>query len=92
MNKQYVACKFRAEDKRTYTYVNEGEPVAPGDKVRISDRSGDGWQAVIVAAIVEEKPPFECKPILGKIEPKQAMLDIDDDSGDDDIIGRERGQ
>jgi len=71
---QYVACKFRAEDARSYTYKNDGEPVQIGDIVKVADRSGDGWKRVEVVAIAEEAPAFECKPILGK---------IDDDTADD---------
>jgi hypothetical protein len=68
--RQFVACKYREGDKRTYTFVNDGPPVAPGDKVRVPDRSGDGWQRVIVAEIVTTPPAFECKPVLGKIDPE----------------------
>lgn len=67
---QFVTCKFRPTDTRTYTYVNDGDPVAPGDMVKVPDRSGDGWQRVEVVAIIDQAPPFECKPILGKIEPE----------------------
>lgn len=67
----YVACKFRSEDARSYTYTYDGEePLAVGDMVKVPDRSGDGWKAVIVASISDQAPPFACKPILGKLEPE----------------------
>lgn len=62
---QYVACKFRIEDTRTYTYANEGDPVTDGDVVRVPDRSGDGWKKVYVVSTTDAAPAFECKPILG---------------------------
>lgn len=68
--RQYVVCKFRREDRRTYTYHNDGEPVAVGDAVKVEDRSGDGWKRVEVFAIADSEPPFATKPILGKIEPE----------------------
>lgn len=73
---QYVACKFRPEDKRSYTYFNDGEPVAVGDEVKIGGRTEEGWQRVHVVAVSDEKPPFETKPILGKIEPDAPALDL----------------
>ncbi|SNT20224.1 hypothetical protein [Sphingopyxis indica] len=65
MPRQFVACKFRSSDTRTYTYANDGDPVAPGDMVKVPDRSGDGWKRVHVVSISDDAPPFECKPILG---------------------------
>lgn len=76
MSRQYVACKFRPDDKRSYTYHNDGEPVAVGDEVKIAGRSDDGWQRVYVAAVGDEMPSFETKPILGKIEPEAPALDL----------------
>lgn len=65
MARQYVAAKFRVEDKRTYTYHNDGDPVKPGDRVKVEDRSGDGWKAVHVAEVSYAAPPFATKPVLG---------------------------
>lgn len=62
---QFVACKFRPEDARAYTYVWDGEPLKICDVVKVPDRSGDGWKRVHVASISDDAPPFECKPILG---------------------------
>lgn len=74
MSRQYIACKFRPADRRTYTYHNDGDPVAVGDEVMApSARSDDGWQKVHVVAIVDE-PEFETKGLLGTIPPEQADL------------------
>ena len=67
---QYVQCKFREEDSRSYTYENEGEPLAVGDMAKVPDRSGDGWKRVYVSGVTDEAPPFPCKPVLGKYEPE----------------------
>lgn len=71
MSRQFIACKFRSSDTRTYTYHNDGEPVAVGDFVKVTDRSGDGWKKIEVAEIdVPEPTKFPTKPILGKYEPE----------------------
>lgn len=62
---QFIACKFREEDSRSYTYRNDGALVSVGDIVVTTDRRGDGLQKLFVVGIVDEAPPFECKPILG---------------------------
>lgn len=86
---QYVQCKFRREDTRSYTYHYEGEDeLSIDDEVKVADKSGDGWKRVYVVAIGDEKPPFPTKPILEKIEPEPAEeptpvatpgLDLDED-------------
>lgn len=63
---QFVACKFRISDTRTYTYMWNGEPLAEGDQVRVAGRSGEGWQRVYVVSTSDEAPPYACKPILGR--------------------------
>lgn len=66
MSRQFVACKFRIADTRTFTYANDGPPVADGDVVRVPDpRGGDGWKKVFVVSVTDEEPPYDCKPILG---------------------------
>jgi hypothetical protein len=70
----FVACKFRSTDTRTYTYEWSGEPLAPGDFVKVEDKSGDGWKRVEVVSITDQAPPFTCKPILGKIDPDAEIL------------------
>lgn len=67
---QYVACKFRPTDTRSFTYSYDlDEPIAVGDFVKVPDRSGEGWKRVQVASISDEAPPFPCKPILGIYNP-----------------------
>lgn len=81
----YVACKFRPEDKRTYTYTYDGaEPLAPGDQVKVPDNRPDGWKRVTVDAISDQAPPFACKAILGKVEPEDEAA-APAPAGDDDL-------
>lgn len=80
-NRQYVACKFRPEDGRSYTYHNDGDPVVIGDEVKVADNRSDGWKRVTVVALVDEAPPFATKPILGKVEP----VPSDDDDIESDL-------
>ncbi|MFK4794916.1 hypothetical protein [Sphingobium sp. ZW T5_29] len=77
---QYVACKFRPDDRRSYTYHNDGEPVAVGDQVKIAGRGDDGWQRVHVVAVSDEQPSFETKPILGKVEAEEPGFDLGDEN------------
>ena len=77
--RQFILCKFRESDTRAYTYHNDAEPVAPGDVVRVADRSGDGWKKVFVAGVTDEVPRFETKPILGlHVEEPPQLIDLDD--------------
>jgi hypothetical protein len=79
MTKQYVACKFRVGDTRTFTYRNDGEPVHEGDVVRVPDRSSDGWKKVFVVSVTDEEPPFATKSILGRhVEEEHDVLDLGD--------------
>ena len=65
---QYLACKFSPVDSRSYTYHNDGEPLAVGDMAKVADpRAPDVYKRVKVEAIVD-KPTFDTKPILGKVE------------------------
>lgn len=77
MPTQYVACKFRSTDARSYTYHFDGEPLAIGDFVKVADRDGDGWKRVEVVSIAGAKPSFPTKPIIGKIEPEPADLALE---------------
>jgi hypothetical protein len=70
---QYVACVFRPGDERSYTFHNDGEPVAPGDRVKIESKVG--WQIVTVAEIVADKPAFPTKPILEKMPSRPPDFD-----------------
>lgn len=77
---QYVACKFRIADTRTFTYTNPGEPVAPGDQVKVPDKSGDGWQRVYVVTVSDTPPDLpkhvQLKAIIGKVEPEASPADV----------------
>lgn len=73
----YLACKFRDTDSRTYSYHYDGdEDFEPGDKVRVPDRSGDGWKVVTVAAIHFDEPEFPTKGILGRHVEEQDQEDL----------------
>ncbi len=66
-NRQYVACKYTIDDKRTYTFHNDGEPFADGDIVRVPARGGKGWKKVYVAAVGVPKPTnVETSAIIGR--------------------------
>lgn len=67
MPRQYVAAKFHEMSARTYTYHNDGEPLAPGDQAKVHDPSGGGWKRVFVASVSDVAPNFATKEILGKI-------------------------
>lgn len=67
-NRQFVACVFREDDARSYTFHNDGEPVAIGDRVRVPGRKF-GEQTATVSALVDAAPPFPTKPILGLAAP-----------------------
>ena len=84
-NRQFVACKFRPEDTRAYTYVWDGEPLAEGDQVKVADARSDGWKRVHVVSTSDQAPPFECKPILGKIEPEAPEAAADDGAASDPL-------
>lgn len=68
--RQYVAVKFREGDTRTYTYHNDGAPVAAGDEVKVDDARSDGWKRVFVVSVDSAKPTFATKPILGIADPQ----------------------
>lgn len=96
---QYLTAKFRPTDKRSYTYHNDGAPVAVGDEIKLpSTRHEDGWVRGTVFGIISEAEakaqPFETKAILGLAEPKvdPILAMAADDSSDDDLFGRDRGQ
>lgn len=74
MPRQFVSVKFRPGDTRSFTYVNDGDPVAIGDEVKVPDRHGDGWNRVTVCDLPPGPPnnfPVEkLKAILGRVEPE----------------------
>jgi hypothetical protein len=71
--RQFVQVKF-PRGGRLYTYHNDGDPVVPGDQVKIAGRGDDGWQAAHVDAISFTKPAFDTKPIMGRVDPAQPDL------------------
>lgn len=71
---KYVLCKFRSEDARSYTYLRDGHEIAVGDQAKVADRTGDGWKRVHVVGFADDDPPFECKPILGRVDPDDEIL------------------
>lgn len=65
---QYVTCRFGPLDARRYTYLNLGEPLAPGDMVKVPDsRDPNAWKRVEVMDVDVPEPNFVCKAILGKV-------------------------
>lgn len=74
---QFIACKFRADDHRAYTYHNEGAPVVVGDLVKIEDARSGMTKTVIVTAIVSQ-PTFATKAILGLADQKNECDEQED--------------
>lgn len=70
MTRQFVAVKFKPEDKRAFTYHNDGPPVAVGDMIAVPGRSGGQIEREVLS-IVDEKPLFDTKAIIGRVEPKE---------------------
>lgn len=73
MPRQHIAVKFNDTSERTYTFHNDGDHVAAGDRVLIP--SGKGTKAVLVHSVRvpgDNDPPleFETKGILG-LAPKE---------------------
>lgn len=58
--RQYVVIKFNPSDLRTYTYHNDGPPVAVGDKVEVETKRGTA--SVEVVAVDDTEPNFATKP------------------------------
>lgn len=65
--RQYVAVKFNPWDHRSYTYANDGPPVAEGDKVLVTTAKGQA--TVDVVAVHYDKLSFATKPIDGIAPP-----------------------
>lgn len=74
---KFVACTFKPDDKRTYTYTWDGPELFPGDRVKVPDNRSDGWKAVTVVSISDEAPPFPCKAIIGRVEDTPEPTDLD---------------
>lgn len=65
--RQYLVCRFSPNDKRTYTYHNDMEPVAAGDRVEVN--TARGLSVVRVEAITNQAPNFPTKHIAGPYRP-----------------------
>jgi len=71
VTRQYLTAKFSSADTRAYTYHNDGEPVACGDKVLVPGR-GDKPRTVTVHEIGVAKPEgFETRAIIGLAPPPE---------------------
>lgn len=66
MTRQLIAIEF-APMGRSYTYHNDGVPVAVGQQVRVQTPRGP--QTVTVVSVNPPTPKFETKPILGRADP-----------------------
>jgi hypothetical protein len=69
---QFVAVQFGGAG-RSYTYRNDGKPVAVGDSVVVASRGGEA--TVKVLEITDEAPPFATKPIIRKAPDKAPAPD-----------------
>lgn len=76
MSMQYVKCKFRPADTRPYTYEWSGDPLAPGDMVKVADARSDGCKRVTVVEVTDDPPTFACKPILGRADEPDAANEL----------------
>jgi hypothetical protein len=63
MTRQFIACRFNPWDRRTYTYHNDGEPVAVGDSVVVETWRGNATVEVMECDVLP--PAFETKAIVG---------------------------
>lgn len=66
---QFLKCQFNRWDSRSYTYENDGDALAEGDRVIVMTDRGE--TEVTVVEICAEKPDFQCKPIIRKVEDEQ---------------------
>lgn len=64
---QFVEVRFRPTDQRGYSYRNDGEPLTVGDFVEVDARGS--VKVVEVIHLSDEAPPFECKPVIRKVDP-----------------------
>lgn len=86
IGRQYVTVKFKEAEKRAYTFHNDGEPLKPGDEVKLPSRGSkdpDAWSRGYVATVNVEKPSaFETKGVMGLAPPKYRSLAGDGDDAD----------
>lgn len=67
MTRQYVSVEFNPGDQRSYTYHNDGEPVAIGDRVVVETKRGRRF--VKVVGIKPDIPDYATKPIIQEEPP-----------------------
>lgn len=70
--RQFVAVRFNPWDRRNYTYHNDAEPVALGDKVIVDTARG---KSIVEVVGLPDPPSFETKPIVGKAPPGEEPAD-----------------
>lgn len=68
MERQYVAVKIGTGGGRSYTYHNDGAPLAVGDEVEvyIGKPNSRGYRKkakLKIVSLVAEKPSFPTKPV-----------------------------
>jgi hypothetical protein len=79
-DRQYVAAEFN-KGGRTYTYHNDGEPVAIGDRVDVLTPRGE-QTVTVIRTFDGPRPPFETRPIIGK---ERSSVDTLTDGDDRDL-------
>jgi hypothetical protein len=65
--RQFVAVRFKPWERRTYTYHNDGAPIAIGEEVEVD--TPKGRQRVEVVGLSDLTPSFPTKPIVGPAPP-----------------------
>lgn len=94
MSRQFVTVKFRANDRRSYTYHWDGPPLLVGDEVKVPDKSGEGWRRVTVHEAWVGVPPFATKAVLGLAgdddKPRDLLTPLDVDEETQALIDRDR--
>lgn len=70
-HRQYVAVNFGGASAKTFTYHNDGEPLAIGDKATVNTKNG-AIRTVEVVELFAEAPPFDTQPAFKLPPPKAA--------------------
>ncbi len=71
--RQYVAVKFNEWDRRTYTYHNDADLIAVGDRIEVPTPKGN--QIVVVDHLPEDKPIFATKAIVRAVPKEDEKVD-----------------
>jgi hypothetical protein len=67
IERRYYGCEFKPGGK-AFTYHYDGPELFVGDRVKVPDRDGIGWQRVTVISVTDKTPSFPSKEILGRVE------------------------